>query len=138
MIGQFVKFVSVLASRQESFRVWGRFDHGKPASATDHLWIIICALTLCAAAALVWQRLSRRGEREFSSNSPARLFDDLCRAHKLSRASRRCLKQLAVDRNIDPPATLFLEPEHLDSTDVPPRLKSSIQELRQLRAKLFG
>jgi hypothetical protein len=129
-------FLHLLATREESFRVWGRFDHQRPGVGPFEL-IILSAVALLLAGTLIWQIVARRRQREFASNNPTRLFGELCRAHRLDRSNRRLLKQLAAAHGIKSAALLFVEPDYFDMTNVPPALKSLAGELRQLRHKLF-
>jgi len=99
--------------------------------------VILASVTLVVIVTIVWQTISRRRRRDFAYDSPPRLFADLCRAHKLTWSSRRLLKHLATARGLKCPATLFVEPDHFDMTNVPAALKPSANELRQLRHKLF-
>ena len=99
--------------------------------------LILAAVTLLVIVTIVWQTISRRRQRDFEYDRPARLYADLCRAHKLNWSNRRLLKQLAAARGLKCPAALFVEPEYFDMTNVPPALKPSAAELRQLRHKLF-
>ena len=99
--------------------------------------LILSSVTVLVVIAMVWRKSSRRRRRDFDYNSPPRLFSELCRAHQLTRSNRRLLKQLAAARNLKSAATLFVEPEYFDLTILPPALKPSAQELRQLRHRLF-
>ena len=99
--------------------------------------LILAAVTLLVIVTVVWQTISRRRQRDFEYDRPARLFADLCRAHKLNWSSRRLLKHLAAARRLKFPATLFVEPEYFDVTNVPAALKPSASELRQLRHRIF-
>jgi hypothetical protein len=99
--------------------------------------LILTTVTLLVVVTIVWQVISRRRRRDFDYDRPPRLFADLCRAHKLSWSNRRLLKHLAVARGLKSPTILFVEPEYFDMTNVPPALKASAAELRQLRHKLF-
>src|SRR5882757_5191665 len=85
--------------------------------------LILAAVTLLVIVTVVWQTISKRRQRDFEYDRPARLFADLCRAHKLNWSSRRLLKHLAAARGLKCPATLFVEPEYFDMTNVPPALK---------------
>jgi hypothetical protein len=99
--------------------------------------LILAAVTLLVIGTIVWQSISRRRRRDFEYDRPPRLFADLCRAHKLNWSNRRLLKQLAAARGLKCPASLFVEPEYFDMTNVPAALKPSAGELRQLRHQLF-
>jgi hypothetical protein len=99
--------------------------------------LIISSLTLLVVIAIVWRTASQRRRRDFEYNSPPRLFSELCRAHKLTWSNRRLLKQLAAARDLKCAATLFVEPDYFDLTNLPSELKPAAHELRQLRHKLF-
>ncbi len=124
-----------LFAAQESVGDLGDFE-GLPAVTTNQLLILV-AVTLLVVVTIAWQAISSRRRRDFDHDRPSRLFADLCRAHKLSWANRRLLKHLAAARDLKCPAALFVEPEFFDMTNVPPALKASAGELRQLRHKLF-
>jgi hypothetical protein len=98
--------------------------------------LVLSSLTVLVVIAMVWRRVSRR-RRDFDYNSPPRLFSELCRAHKLTWSSRRLLKQLAAARDLKSAATLFVEPDYFDVTNLPHALKPSARELRELRHMLF-
>src|SRR4051812_21202904 len=122
---------------QESGGVWGRFDNKRMSFDANSL-IILAGVTLLVICAFVWQLfLRRRHQRDFWFDSTSRLFADLCRAHKLNRSNRRLLKQLAIARGLGNATVLFVEPDHFDAADLPPELKASASDLRQLRHKLF-
>lgn len=99
--------------------------------------LILGSVTLLVIITIAWQAIARRHKRDFDFNRPPRLFADLCRAHKLNRSNRRLLKQLAAARGLKIAATLFVEPDYFDMTNVPPALKPTANDLRQLRHKLF-
>jgi hypothetical protein len=129
-------FAQLLATWQESTGIWGRFD-GRPATYSTFELLTIGAVVLLLAGALVWQFIPSRRRRDFRYDSRARLFGELCRAHHLDRSNRRLLKQLAAARSLKSPNVLFVEPDYFDMTNIPPILKASAHELRQLRHKLF-
>lgn len=126
--------IQLLAAQNYSHE-WDRLAHLLNAGTCEVL--ILAAVTLLVIATIVWQRISRRRRRDFDYDRPQRLFADLCRAHKLNWSNRRLLKQLAAARHLKCPATLFVEPDYFDMTNVPAALKSSAGELRQLRHMLF-
>ena len=124
-----------LFAAQDYSDEWGRL--ARLFSFVSYEVLILASVTLLVIITIVWQTISRRRRRDFAYDSPPRLFADLCRAHKLNWSNRRLLKHLAAARGLKCPATLFVEPEHFDMTNVPPALKPSAGELRQLRHKLF-
>ena len=117
--------------------VWGRFDHGRASFGRTELILVAGATVLVASTWLFSNWITRRRNATFTSNSAPKLFRELCRAHRLPRADRRLLKKLAAARGIENAAELYVEPEHLEAAKLPPTLKSSAQDLRELRHRLF-
>jgi len=124
-----------LLALQDYSDEWSRL--ARLFSFVSYELLILVAVTLLVVVTIAWQTISRRRRRDFAYDSPPRLFADLCRAHKLNWSNRRLLKHLAAARGLKCPATLFVEPDYFDMTNVPPVLKSSAAELRQLRHRLF-
>jgi hypothetical protein len=118
-------------------RVWGRFDHQRPADGVDQMILITALAMLAAVVLLIWLRDGRRPQRHFVSNSAAQLFRELCRAHGLNFSSRRLLKRLAAARGLASPAVLFVEPRHFDAAKLPACLQPAANDLHHLRARLF-
>jgi hypothetical protein len=129
-ISQWIRLPLFSSVRQN---VWGRFDHKQPVYDFGQIFMILAAAALAAAAGLVCMRLLRR----IRTDSPQQLFRDLCRAHELTRSSRRLLKQLAVARKLSHPSALFVEPMYFEMSDLPPALQSARSDLQRLRDQLF-
>lgn len=136
MIHSIIRAMPLLATWQESEGIWGRFDHQRPTLGVNEL-IILGVVIAAIVGTLIWQLIAGRRLHDFRCNSASRLFGELCRVHRLGRTSRKLLKQLAVARSLKSADLLFVEPEYFDLTNIPPALKSSANELRQLRHRLF-
>lgn len=134
MIHDIANRIHMLAAQDYS-REWDRL--GQLLNVGLYEVLIVASVTLLVIVAIVWQTISRRRRRDFDYDRPQRLFADLCRAHKLNWSNRRLLKHLAAARGLKCLSTLFVEPEYFDMTNVPPALKTSAGELRQLRHILF-
>ena len=136
-----IKFVCdpliVLAAREKMHRVWGRFDHERPGITTNQVLIGTAIIAAVILAVIVSRIVARRSKRAYLSNSPAKLFRELCAAHGLSLRSRRLLRRLAEFRGVASPAMLFVEPQHFETKNLSAELKASAHELRQLRTQLF-
>jgi hypothetical protein len=128
----------MLLASEEMHRVWGHFGDAREGANTNHLFTIMGCTALALLICMGWRLFKEREARTFSSNSPARLFRELCTAHKLQRSSRRLLKRLAEARGLTSPAMLFVEPEHFDEATLPASLSASVRDLRQLSAQLFS
>jgi hypothetical protein len=133
---QIAHAMPIIAALQNSSGVWGRFD-GQHASSGNYDLVILAIAAIALIAAIAWQFVPHRRQREFRLNSSVRLFGELCRAHQLDRSQCRLLKQLAAARGITNQALLFVEPEQFDIATLSPRLKAAADEVRQLRHQLF-
>lgn len=100
------------------------------------LWIGI-VVGVFLAIALVAHFVARRDKRQIF-NSPRGLFRALCRAHQLDFASRRLLRWIARDQQIEPPARLFLEPEQFEPENMSPALNARAAQILALRKRLFA
>jgi hypothetical protein len=127
----------ILAASQDMHRVWGRFDHARPGTGDSHYWILLAAVALLAVVTVAWQRVGRRTSKGFCCDSDAKLFRELCAAHRLERSVRRLLKRLAAARQMSNPALLFVQPECFETTTLPALLTPSTKELQKLREQLF-
>lgn len=129
---------ALLASWDESINVWGRFDgqHGAPLFGGREL-TILSGVVAVVVVTLIWQWIERRRPHDFRCNRPNRLFDELCKAHRLDRSSRRLLKQLAESRGLTDAGVLFVEPIHFDTARIPAELANAAKQIRQLRHRLF-
>jgi hypothetical protein len=130
-------WLSMLAAKEESGAVWGRFDHAKPGFGTPEWSLMIgaTALLFIVITYSLWR--SRREKLEFLSNSAPRMFRELSRAHRLDGAHKRLLKKIAAAHGHQTAATLFVEPEYFDKTKMPASLSGASQQVRQLRHELF-
>jgi hypothetical protein len=77
-------------------------------------------------------------DKERTTNSPQRLFTDLCSAHKLSRRERHLLKWLANAHRLDQPAMLFIEPSWYSAEKLGPTRNRYGDELDRLRQQIFA
>jgi hypothetical protein len=127
----------LLAVSPDDFRVWGRFDDQRAGFGATEITIIVSATVLFLIVAISSYWRSRRQRQVFWHDSSSLLFRELCRAHRLNLVSKRLLKRLASAREVESAADLFVEPEYFESANLPAALKSSAEDLRRLRHKLF-
>jgi hypothetical protein len=137
MIPNFNSWTSLFGVSPDDFRVWGRFDDQRAGFGPTEITIIVSATVLFLLVALSSYWRSRRQRLVFWHDSSSRLFRELCRAHRLNSASKRLLKRLASAREVSSAADLFVAPEYFELANLPATLKSSADDLRQLRHKLF-
>ncbi len=114
-------------------QVWGRFDHKRPAYDSGQLLMILTFVALAVAIGLLLVRM----RSNFQTDSKRGLFSELCRAHGLNSSSRRLLKRLATGRGLTDAATLFVEPRHFESNDLPHALQAAKGDLQRLRDRIF-
>jgi hypothetical protein len=85
------------------------------------------------AAALLVQRMREAARK----NSPAVLFSELCRAHKLDRPQRTLLKQVAQRQKLPDSARVFTEPQWLLQAQADGAFRSRAGQLQALCQMLF-
>lgn len=129
--------IALLALRNTSDGVWGRFDHGRPGVGVTEWAVIVGATVLLVVVMCVSSWRAKRQKAQFLTDSKSRMFGELAQAHRLGRAQRRLLKRLAAAQGVSDASHLFVEPAHFDVEKVPIKLKDSASELRQLRHELF-
>ncbi len=101
--------------------------------------LVVLVIVLLLVAAVLWKVarvIALRDGQNF--DSPARLFNDLCRLHGLDFPSRKLLWRLAKIRQLDHPAQLFLEPTWFDTAHVPASLQPFRPQLAELKQQLFA
>lgn len=119
-----------------AFLLAARLD--RPRANFDREWVFLAGLAVVLALVLLLSHWSsRRRQKEFWCDSPARMFQELCRAHRLDRANRRLMQRLGTAREVENLAELFVEPETLNTMTLPLAMKPAVAELRQLRHQLF-
>ncbi len=122
-------------AQMDRFKDMGRNFRGEDAAVSSaDLWALAAAVTLVVAAVLVLYLSLDRRDRQRKRNSPRGLFEELCKAHELSRAERKLLESIAAARRLADPGQLFVRPELLEGLPGEP----TSAEQRALAAKLFG
>lgn len=129
----------LLAARRWDLRSMGEGFRGENAEfhAVKLLTIVAVILVVCVGL-VVFERLARRSDRAPTLDSPAELFRELCRLHRVDRAGRRLLKRLAVHWGLASPALLFVEPEYFQPAKLPEEWQPESRKIDRLRRKLFG
>ena len=112
-------------------------DKQENQGGTDMLLWIGIVVGVFVAIAIVAHFVARRDKRQIF-NSSRGLFRALCRAHQLDFASRRLLRWIARDQQVEPAARLFLEPEQFEPENMSPALNSRAAEIMALRKRLFA
>lgn len=133
-----VRFAQLLAADAMPLHHMGRRFRGDD-SALDAADLLLAAAVVSAAALIVWLLSKYVGRRDQTlHNDPARLFRELCRAHRLGFDQRLLLWRLAQLLKLSQPARIFLEPHRLEKQNLPQSLSAYQQAFAQLHRKLFG
>jgi hypothetical protein len=94
------------------------------------------ALAIIFVAWLTTRFFAARQRR--SSNSPWRLFKELCAAHSLNSRERHLVTRLAQKFRLEQPAALFVEVAWWDAERLGPTWVRRMPELDKLRKRLFA
>lgn len=97
---------------------------------------VACVVAIGVAFSLAMRYLAWREGRRY--HHPHKLFAELCRAHRLDRASRKRLQRLAAAHKLADPARVFLEPERFDATQLDASFNDDRAALVALRDLIFG
>ncbi len=118
-----------------------QFGRGFRGATSQLSWVdlipYVVGAVLIGVGTALWSYLKRRNDMTEQCDDPHKLFRELCLAHQLDSASRRLLLQLADGLNLAQPARVFVTPAAFEPGRVPPDLRGRMDELKQLRAKLF-
>jgi hypothetical protein len=107
-------------------------------SNSREAWGLLTGTAVLVVGILLWHVFASRRGIALRSNSPKRLFRELCRAHSVDRAGRRLLKRLAAARGVAPAALLFVRPECFATTDLPSGMSGHADEIARLEEVLFA
>lgn len=97
----------------------------------------VIAVSLMIGGAKLWAYLKQRADMTEWCDDPHKLFRELCLAHKLDRASRRLLLNLAEGARFAQPAQVFVSPAAFEPARLPASLRSRVEEVKRLRERLF-
>lgn len=114
-----------------------RRGYGQQAdTAAMVLWLGIALAAVGIVSVAVY--FAHRAAIRRRLNSHPRLFDALCKLHRLPRHQRILLRQVVRARNMAYPAQVFIEPGCLDVRTLPEPLRGSVAELGKMNKKLFS
>ncbi len=127
----------LLAQRANWERLGDRFS-GKSAEVNP--WeLFVLLLAMAGAGLLIWllHRVAKWQEGRVRKPNPRRLFNELCRTHRLGGWERRALRALAEGLGAQQPAEVFLRPEAFELEALPEMASGRPAALEKLRRKLF-
>lgn len=93
-------------------QMMGRDFNSKMYGGNLYFFIVFFMLLFAAVVGLVYYDTNYRQNRSNLEN-PWLVFQELCKAHQLTRTERKFLKQLAQILQLDDPLPLFIEPKYL-------------------------
>src|SRR5690606_10924283 len=114
-----------------------RFSGDEAKFNTQDLWTLLGVVLLLAGFFSVLHWFYRWQQTRKESNEPRHLFDDLCRAHRLSRRDRKRLRLLAESHVLESPSTLFLRPDLFEVHSLPLEDDREARAYSALAEKLF-
>ncbi len=126
-----------LLAQQSRIADLGRNFRGPEAALTSRdLLILACIALAVTAMVLLLKRLSRGGQKR-RTNSPRKLFRELCRLHGLEHGNRQLLMRLARFQQLEHPGRLFVDEGCFDAANLGP-LAGDEKRLAAIRRRLFG
>jgi hypothetical protein len=129
----------LLADRSAIFREMGSGfrDKRETFNPTDLLWWLVAVVGVLVAFLVVANMLAKQDKHRMY-RSPRALFNALCKANGLDRASRSLLRQLAAASELESPARLFVEPDRFDLHRLPSTLRPQAGALAALHQRIFA
>lgn len=131
--------MAVLFADQQAIRNVMRGMHSRQGSF-DGSGLTTALLVFCLFFVTVWgvARMFGSGDGQSTTNSGRALFNELCRAHRLSRRDWWLLTRLARHHRLSDPTLLFLEPSWLDAARCPVAWQRHAARLHELQRTLFA
>ena len=132
-----ISTAALIAQRDLWQAMGSHFSGDKAKFNSQDGWMLLGIVLALSGFFAVLHWLYRWQQKRKLSNEPRHLFDDLCRAHRLSRRDRRRLRLLAESHVLESPGALFLHPELFKPRNLPIEEEREIAAYAQLAAKLF-
>jgi len=114
-----------------------RFRPGVAQISWQQVALVAGVAVVFVVAAWLAARFARARQRR-ASQSPWRLFKDLCAAHALDSRERQLLTRLARQRALAHPAVLFVDAAAWDMHGLGDGWTRSLPELERLRRRVFA
>jgi len=131
--------VPPLAAEKGLFQRLGdqfRFENAQLDSSD----LLVAVAVIGAGFATVWLMATymRRSERPKTVDNPKKLFQELCRVHRLERHEASMLRAVADGIPLENPSLLFIDPGLLDGAILDPRWVEESADLTRYRELFFG
>jgi hypothetical protein len=131
-------YFDLLANATRLNSMGDRFRKGSKSFDAGDVVLWVAVLAVIGLAFWMLAQYRERQDGPDRTNSPRRLFFELCRAHELKFADRWLLWRVARWQRLTQPAKLFVEPERFDAANLSRKLLAKNDQLVQLRDKLFA
>lgn len=131
--------MAVLFADQQAIRNVMRGMHNRQGGF-DGSGLTTALLVFCLFFVTVWgvARMFGSSDGQSITNSRRALFNELCRAHRLSRRDWWLLTRLARHHGLSDPTLIFLEPSWLDSARRLAAWQRHAPRLHDLQRTLFA
>ncbi|TWT75999.1 hypothetical protein Pla123a_27850 [Posidoniimonas polymericola] len=128
----------ILAQRANWERMGDRFSGEAAELQTEELLTLLAVVV--GAGLLIWllRVAARWQEGRLKRPNPRRLFNDLCRAHRLNRWERKLLREMGEGLGLRQPAEVFVRPDAFRASPLPPDAEAMPVAFKQLQKKLFA
>jgi hypothetical protein len=128
-----------ILAQQTPWKYMGRNFKGEEAKLqTGDVLALAAIVGVVILGAWALTRLLARQDRRRRFNSPAALFNTLCKVHGLAVAERKLLLGHARQQGLSDPGRMFLEPLRFNTTQDTAAGETDHAQLKSLRARLFG
>lgn len=129
----------ILLAQQSPLENFAREFQGRQ-TRLESGYLLTGLLILLSILLAIWllSRLMERFDGRRPVDSSTMLFLSLCKAHRLRWWEWWLLFRVAREQKLSDPARLFLEPEWLESANLPAVLRPRSETLERLRRQLFA
>lgn len=131
-------FCLLAQKQQASFRNLGDRFRAENVSIDYGQLLLLAAFILFAVLGLWYFQKWTTTKGDEGTDSPRRLFNDLCRVHELNRHERKFLWQVPRQLELECPASLFADPTHLVRAVRRADNDEARHQLENLGVRLFG
>ncbi|MCL2305736.1 MAG: hypothetical protein FWC43_10370 [Planctomycetaceae bacterium] len=114
------------------------FSASKRVSNTKYAAIAVCVVVGAVTALVFAERYYRKRNTKNGFYSQNRLFRELCQSHELTKDQQAILRKIAKELQLDNPATLFIEPKHLELALSEQVVQYPQDAILQITNELFG
>ena len=127
----------LLAQRSRWERLGDGFRGQRTRLDTNEAYVSLAIMGVLLIGLVGLGVYALRRDENRPTNSPWKLFGELCRAHQLTWRERSLLKRMARVHQLQQPAEVFLEPRYFDASSLPASLERHRHQILDLFRKLM-